>query len=249
VDKELQEMQILIIGLCDEKSGVMSAFNLGKKLRDYHQDSRFIHLIRSIIVLLEDDRPHVRSNAAFVFGECGYSDATKHMILLMKDKVEKVRRSAASALGKIGDSSTIPVLIKALKDKSSAVREDATGALRMIADPYAIPKLLEALEDMGQDHRSIVRVLVEFDEMSFEAVNKAYISGKITHEAAGEFYRLLEKKLNKENFDKGTVAPPKKPPGNPDEMERMLMRRMSGKTRPKTQDRKPKTLKRGATSG
>jgi HEAT repeat protein len=206
-------------------------------------DEQFV----TIVHLLKHGNGNARKGAVDVLEELEDRRANHALIEALEDEIGDVRCNAARALGKTGDASTVPALIKLLKDEKDYVRINTFHALKDICDGSAIPHLVEALEDVEQEFREIAQILVEFVDTSFEAVNDAYLSGKISHEAADSFYQALNKRLEKENFEKGTVAPPRKPPGNPDEMKRIALRRMANLPRHRTQNRR-RTL-RGAAGG
>jgi hypothetical protein len=175
-----------------------------------------------------------------------------------------VRACSAEALGLIRDASAVSALINLLNDNYEhsrtliAVRKYASKALVNIGEP-AVYHLVEALKD-EDIRKNVIDLLIEIGEPALEPMNILYIERKIMFEEFDVFTKALKKKLKEGNFDKGCVAPPRKPPGNPDEMKRMVL------PRPKTGNptngtefhgplngapfnRKPKTHKRCIAGG
>jgi HEAT repeat protein len=191
----------------------------------------------------------IRSCAAHGLGNIGDPRAIPVLVEALNDENPFVRSQVAEALGNIRDASAIPVLIRILKDEDSKVREMAAGALGKIGDESAAPALIGTLNDDDMNVRcAAAAALGNMGESIMETMTGLYTEGQIEHEVAEAFFESFNSKIQTD-FDKGTVAPPKEPPKNPDEMKRIALRRICGKTRPKTGNRKPETLKRCRTSG
>jgi HEAT repeat protein len=199
---------------------------------------------------MKEEKDEMLGCFAIALGEIGDPSAVPALAdaLFLVDWVD--REIAAWALGEIGDASAVPDLIGAMKQETADVHQEIVGALGKIGDPSAVPALIEELDNpMHIDHGKVAQALGRIGEAALEPFNQLYLEGKVSHELAEIFYSELGKKCDEADFDKGTVAPPKKAPKNPDDMKQMLLKRISQRHRPKTQDRKPKTLKRGGAGG
>jgi HEAT repeat protein len=188
--------------------------------------------------------------------------AKPRLIAALEEEYVAIQDSASRSLGFFGDIETIPNLIKVATDPKKPLpnawmtmgeivskNPDESGMQEPI-----IGMLLSVLIDESKDletRKFAALGLGEIGEPALESFNQAYLEFNIPYELAQSFYERLEGKLKhwSGEFEKGTVAPPKKPPGNPDEMKRIALRRMSGKTKPKTQDTGQKTLKRCIEGG
>jgi HEAT repeat protein len=106
---------------------------------------------------LADDRPHVRSLAAYALGAIGPAAkaAVPSLIRRSKDTDDSVRREAVSSLGRIGAdaSNAIPAIVDSLADKNDDVRATAAEALGSIrpTTPAAVAGLIRALRDKECD--------------------------------------------------------------------------------------------------
>lgn len=81
-------------------------------------------------LLLEDENPLVRHEAAFSLGQLGYRSAVPTLIkAMLTDSNVLVRHEAAGALGSIGDNSAMTALFEAENDENPEVRESASNAI------------------------------------------------------------------------------------------------------------------------
>ncbi len=80
--------------------------------------------------LLDDERPYVRSSAAFVLEAVGGETSVEALIPLLKDP--RAKANAAGALGKIGDRRAIEPLAELLNDENSNIRWRTLDALKDI---------------------------------------------------------------------------------------------------------------------
>jgi HEAT repeat protein len=223
--------------------------------------------VPALIEALKDEHSYMRHNAAEALGKIGIGDEHFEIIVQnLKHDNEYVREGAACALGKLKDARYVSALIVTLKDEAADVRKNVIHALAEIKDVSAVPALIETLKDQDEkivkravwalgmigDSRAVGPVIGLLDdpeirtaalfslrnigESALESVSQVYIEERLTYEEFDLFCKTLKEKVEG-NFDKGTIAPPKKPPGNPDEMKRIALRRMSEKPRQKTENR------------
>ena len=104
--------------------------------------------VNSLIVALEDDSNHNRTDTAYALGQIGDARATKPLIAILKDEDESVRVEAIKALGQIGDPQAVEALIALLGDESSRVSVAAIDALGEIGAP-AVESLIPLLRNSG----------------------------------------------------------------------------------------------------
>jgi HEAT repeat protein len=96
--------------------------------------------VPQLIVMLESDKPHIRSNAAGALGWIGAAarDAAPQLIVVLhSDNVPYVRRDAAASLGRLAthseDEEIISALRQALNDPDASVRQFAQYSLERIS--------------------------------------------------------------------------------------------------------------------
>jgi len=100
-----------------------------------------------LVMLLEDEEPEIRVQAARMLGEAAYRPALEPMIALATDEHARVRMAAATALGRLGSKEAIPALVAILwenEDANPYLRHAASLALARIGDR---DKLLELAAD------------------------------------------------------------------------------------------------------
>jgi HEAT repeat protein len=182
------------------------------------------YAVPALIDALKDKKSEVRSLAAWALGAIKDVRAVPALFDSLKSRVWEVRIYAAQSLGRMNDARGIPILIKALGD--SRTRKHAALALGFIGDPSVIPVLIQALKDEeGYFKKDLAAALAAIGEPAFEQMNQGYLKGRIPFEDFDIFSKVFNEELLRKGFDKGTVAPPKKPPGNPDEMKRIVWRK------------------------
>lgn len=110
--------------------------------------------VPALVVLLADEAPRNRQNAAHAISRIGPRASSAHAALInaLKDKSPEVRAAAGGAIGEIhGEArSAVPALLRALKeDHSREVRDAAAMSLGQFGPDAkeAVPALAEALAE------------------------------------------------------------------------------------------------------
>jgi HEAT repeat protein len=189
-----------------------------------------------------------RCGAAMALGKLGDCDAIPFLINahIYDDKFELQQR-VVEAMGDIAQrhpgapeiEMMIPFLFIAVmteedgKSRKERIVPIAITALGKCGE-YGLGPLLEKFFNSLHDKYlldAVARGLAEIGEPALEEFNKIYLESEIPYEIVNVFYKELERKLDENHFDDGTVAPPKKAPGNPDEMKKMLLKRLQRKQR------------------
>jgi HEAT repeat protein len=114
--------------------------------------------VPALVVLLADEAPRNRQNAAHALSRIGPRASSAHAALInaLKDKSPEVRAAAGGAIGEIhGEArSAVPALLRALKeDHSREVRDAAAMSLGQFGPDAkeAVPALAEALAEALND--------------------------------------------------------------------------------------------------
>jgi len=102
--------------------------------------------IKSLTLLLKDERYFVRQEAAFALGQMG-EGAIDHLLEIANSSVPATRESAIEALGNFKSPRSITKLIEALSDSNASVRSAAVKALGETQSPAAVTPLLALLRD------------------------------------------------------------------------------------------------------
>jgi HEAT repeat protein len=103
-------------------------------------------------VMLEDQLPRVRRNAALALTKMGARSAAPAFLVALRDTESSVRRLATLGLGKVGDASATEALITALGDESVWVRQAAAKALGRVGDRSALGVLKEVARRDSRGH-------------------------------------------------------------------------------------------------
>ncbi len=133
-----------------------------------------------LIVLLGDEQPTIRGDAAEALGILGDLRAVDPLIALLKDEDQTVRTKTCQALGQMGDPKASPALIEVAKDDVERyVRSDAAYALGLIADEAALPDLVQLLKDADENDRWGYQYAVsQYGNLAFEAAVELMASDK-----------------------------------------------------------------------
>jgi len=106
----------------------------------------------SLIKLLSDDVPAVRSSAIDALGLMRIRAASKKIAnILETDKDPSVRQISAVSLGYIADRNTVPSLIKGLEDPHQGTQFACVNSLGILRDSSAVKALSKGL--MSKDSR------------------------------------------------------------------------------------------------
>jgi len=103
-------------------------------------------------VMLEDELPRVRRNAALALRKMGARSAGPAFLAALRDTESSVRRLAALGLGKVGDASATDALVAALDHESVWVRQAAAKALGRVGDRSALGALEEVARRDSRGH-------------------------------------------------------------------------------------------------
>ena len=122
--------------------------------------------VSSLVPLLNDKAPFVRTEAAYALGRIGDASAVRPLIAtLQNDKAKEVRAAAAVSLGKIGDAAAIndlaSVFSKQPSEDNEFIRRSAARSIGQIAEisrqrtqqfdfassAAAVPLLIKALNN------------------------------------------------------------------------------------------------------
>ena len=120
---------------------------IGQRLRR-GTSKQLLPLLRSLLV--DDQDPEVRSQAAEILGEVRDSSSVPWLIQTLKDDSARLQFFAAEALGRIGDPSAVEPLFDMLAknaDSDLYVRHAGVVALASIADVPALLKRVNAKSD------------------------------------------------------------------------------------------------------
>ena len=99
-----------------------------------------------LLVLLTDNDPEIRAQAAKWLGDIRYQEAGEALLPLLKDENNRVSFFAAEALGRIAHEPAIPGLIDLLSrnnDEDAFVRHAASLALARIGNPEPLVSLAD----------------------------------------------------------------------------------------------------------
>ncbi len=102
--------------------------------------------IKSLTLLLKDERYYVRQEAAFALGQMG-EGAIDQLLETANSSAPATRESAIEALGNFKSPRSISKLIEALSDSNASVRSAAVKALGETQSPAAVTPLLALLRD------------------------------------------------------------------------------------------------------
>ncbi|MGA9771432.1 MAG: HEAT repeat domain-containing protein [Blastocatellia bacterium] len=102
--------------------------------------------IKSLTLLLKDERYFVRQQAAFALGQMG-EGAIVQLLESANSSTPAIRESAIEALGSFKAPRAIDKLIEALSDSNPSVRSAAVKALGETQSPAAVTPLLSLLRD------------------------------------------------------------------------------------------------------
>jgi len=109
--------------------------------------TRSFEKVQSLTLLLEEEIPAVRREAALALGNIGGDAAVKGLVKALGEGDRLVRETAAKALGDIGGDAAVEALVKALADKDQSVRVCSAVALGDIGGDAAVEALVKALAD------------------------------------------------------------------------------------------------------
>jgi HEAT repeat protein len=203
-----------------------------------------------LIRALKNEEFTIRLKAVIALRHTTYPKAKEALRRALNDEVGIVREFAVTSLGENIDPGLIDTLVALLKKENNANVLEVTVETLVKFGEQIVPIFIDILEqnDSNDELRGyIAKGLGQIGEPAISEFNRLYLEGKVSHELAEVFFSELERKVNSTHFDNGCVAPPKKAPKNPDEMKRMLLKRISQSSRPKTQDRKRRL--RGVAGG
>jgi HEAT repeat protein len=102
--------------------------------------------IKSLTLMLKDERYFVRQEAAFALGQMG-EGAIDQLLETANSSAPATRESAVEALGNFKSPRSINKLIEALSDSNASVRSAAVKALGETQSPAAVTPLLALLRD------------------------------------------------------------------------------------------------------
>jgi HEAT repeat protein len=111
--------------------------------------------VEPLLVALQLDDAHVRSEAAWALGCLEDRRAVEPLVAALQDLDRQVRLAAAEALGRFGDLRALGPLLDLLREQATDVQQRlrAIATLGKIGDSRAVELLLEALRDGDQTVR------------------------------------------------------------------------------------------------
>jgi HEAT repeat protein len=225
----------MVIESIENGCKVHHALNAIKKIALANELNRELSkAVPYVLEMLESGNEAIRKEAALVLGFIGDPATVPNLIQTMKDDDLMVRLNAMDALGIIGNAEAVKAIINAYLDGDDIIHSKVEDVLTVIYNYDAGPVLFELVKD--QSYPLNLRILGahalgNMGEPFMEKMTGLYTEGKIEHEIADAYFTSFSNKLE-EGFYKGTVSPPKKPPKNPDEMKRMLMKKLQHRRKP-----------------
>lgn len=114
-------------------------------LHGEHREDRSV--VPSLVAVLQDDHPAVRSMAASALGDFGDRRATPGLISLLKDDAQGVVTSAIGSLSDLHDYRATLPLIQLLNGEDAYVAQCAVFALSQIGDTRAVEPLIRIVKD------------------------------------------------------------------------------------------------------
>ncbi|HKP85424.1 MAG TPA: HEAT repeat domain-containing protein [Blastocatellia bacterium] len=112
-----------------------------------------VRAIKSLMLLLRDDRYFVRQQAAFALGQMG-DGAIDQLLDAANSSSPATKESAIEALGNFKSPRAVDKLIDALSDSNATVRSAAVKALGETSSERALTPLLSMLKDESSALRS-----------------------------------------------------------------------------------------------
>lgn len=153
------------------------------------------YVVASLVNVLGDPKPLVRSFAAFALGEVGSSKECVPLGSLLNDPDIGVRVRAASALGKIGDATCAPMLADALRasmDVDAHLCRQIIVALADIGETSAVEFIVPALQSRLPEVRAIA---AHFLGYLGNLKSKPYLNEALKHERDASALKAIESAL------------------------------------------------------
>ncbi len=149
-----------VIAAADRYSGL--AGNAANEVSSFRDPK----IVDQLLVLIQDERPAVRSATAQALGCMGDMRAAEPLLHLLKDPDESVRSSATMQLGNLRPPAAVEALVARLADKNPGIRSSAAEVLGRIGDRKALDRLTKLLDDTDFKVRVVAAVaLLRMDDL------------------------------------------------------------------------------------